>query len=815
MIVDISQEWMKLINHTMGKTRPASVYWLLLADQELFDLWRNVCNSWIKGGLPDGQGVTGAARSGKGIVASCFKEFEGDITRDEKVAIFKACLQGKVLLKKDPNYKGELKSVSDMAKDIKVFNKLKCIIVQYYAEKPGETFERPITWTSILKVFPMLEEEDELKMMRRAAGEVWMEKLLNRNSRADTFPQSFSMRLENLFNEKFGGPARARTEPFRSFVSTDHMQNVTPAKLNEQAPTCTLAFVDFTREASGPRDLEKEKWTEAEILCLLKYIVHVPRNPTRVIVISCYVGELSANITTALRRLALEDSVSYHCEYSTFTRVDGPYEQSRFLFSTPELVFFIGVTTEEFCNWSSVFHVRDDGNGKCPLATGYKLDAVLDEDFNFPTAHVEEEEETLAEEELIIKERMARSAPTWDMVDMGEGFVNPFAKPGRMLMKIINLFSNRGDTVLDFFSGGQVLRCAILCGRECFVISETEQEDNFIQEYGRQLQNAFWDPDRSSWFDRHYDPRSWYNPEDRTRDQEPIRNPGEAIPDLGERLDSRAQGATVHVEDDEDVPPPPTDLDPEVEGGNETENLGEHLGNTQGQSTVPPNHDEDDNIPDPNMGHSTQASSTVAPNIVKESEVVKGGWEQDDYLEEDELPNWGEKDEEEAKLDPESSRAVGTNEVDGGAAPGDGEASRGESAQAGASNRTSSPNFASTDKKLVYVSPETGIPIVLPRPQTSAGSSKVGVTDWEYKDALFLHYKWTKGPDKDKIVDVVAGQARIMTEDYKKLEALGIHKLEPVFTEPKKLKQDPSLVNWEINSELGEIPIDEFGSMER
>ena len=124
----------------MQKSRPASVYWLLCADQELFDMWKKVCNSWTQGHIPDGHGNKGTPRPGKGIVASCFKEFEGDITRDEKMEIFQACLEGKVLLKKDPGYKEEIKTVSDMARDIKIDNKLRTIIVQYIQEHHEKYF---------------------------------------------------------------------------------------------------------------------------------------------------------------------------------------------------------------------------------------------------------------------------------------------------------------------------------------------------------------------------------------------------------------------------------------------------------------------------------------------------------------------------------------------------------------------------------------------------------------------------------------------------------------------------------------------------
>lgn len=74
-------------------------------------------------------------------------------------------------------------------------------------------------------------------------------------------------------------------------------------------------------------------------------------------------------------------------------------------------------------------------------------------------------------------------APRFEMVGDSGGLVNPHCKPHRMIKLIIENFSLSGDTVLDFFLGGQVLKTSLMRKRECFVYANTEKELNFIEAY--------------------------------------------------------------------------------------------------------------------------------------------------------------------------------------------------------------------------------------------------------------------------------------------------------------------------------------------
>ena len=145
---------------TMGKTQIKNVFWLLLADQELFDSWREVCDAWCSGRIPDGKGAKGTARSSNGITFATFREFEGDITRDEKLSIFKAVLAEEVLVKKEAANKSSIPAMAEVAKDIKVTNKLKQVIMQYFLEKHENIFQKPLKWKEMVNGLPALDEDE-------------------------------------------------------------------------------------------------------------------------------------------------------------------------------------------------------------------------------------------------------------------------------------------------------------------------------------------------------------------------------------------------------------------------------------------------------------------------------------------------------------------------------------------------------------------------------------------------------------------------------------------------------------------------------
>ena len=67
--------------------------------------------------------------------------------------------------------------------------------------------------------------------------------------------------------------------------------------------------------------------------------------------------------------------------------------------------------------------------------------------------------------------------------------MNPNAKPTNVLKDLITKLSQKGQTVFDFFSGGQVLKASLLLGRECIAFAESEKESLFLQSYASKLRD--------------------------------------------------------------------------------------------------------------------------------------------------------------------------------------------------------------------------------------------------------------------------------------------------------------------------------------
>ena len=208
----------------------------------------------------------------------------------------------------------------------------------------------------------------------------------------------------------------------------------------------------------------------------------------------------------------------------------------------------------------------------------------------------------------------------------------------------------------------------------------------------------------------------------------------------------------------------------------------------------------------PQTVHSEQQSSTFDHAVKKAKVVVEGA--NLEVHQEGVTSNDANFEEGEVPQEPVSHHGVGVVVDNVG-----GEASRVGSPQAGASARIHSPNFASNNQKLVYHAPDTGEVVVLPRPTASESSSKVGFTGWKPSSPReFSHFVYTKGPKKGEKLDIVTGQIELGEEKYKEQAAQGLVKLVPVFVAVKPVEQDAAPKNYEIQSALGDIMINEFGS---
>jgi hypothetical protein len=133
----------------------------------------------------------------------------------------------------------------------------------------------------------------------------------------------------------------------------------------------------------------------------------------------------------------------------------------------------------------------------------------------------------------------------------------------------------------------------------------------------------------------------------------------------------------------------------------------------------------------------------------------------------------------------------------------DGSDQEGTPDKAGASAFSKSSQFYSGNDKLVFTSASTGSPIVLPLSKNPG--KPIGRTGYTYQDSHILYYEWKTGPDKGKRVAVDQAQKFLINKTP--------YSLKPVWASPNWVEQRPALTNTEIQSTLGDMFIDEYGSL--
>jgi hypothetical protein len=102
---------------TMDKTNLNIINWLLYASENLFTLWKKMCDKWLSGELPGPDGLeSDKPRAITLISANLFQQFEGLSSEAVIIGILNKVLAKKCLLKKDAAYKGSFPSLEELGK---------------------------------------------------------------------------------------------------------------------------------------------------------------------------------------------------------------------------------------------------------------------------------------------------------------------------------------------------------------------------------------------------------------------------------------------------------------------------------------------------------------------------------------------------------------------------------------------------------------------------------------------------------------------------------------------------------------------------
>jgi len=207
---------------TLSKSQLVTVYWILFAEEDLYNLWREVCNKWLVGTIKDSHGKLGVVKDAKSINAAMFRCFESDLMEFEIKMVLERVNKGKALLKKDSSFMQKIDTMEDLALTTKLFKRLQGLIIDFYRRFFPTQFSNNCTWANIIEVIPDLKTSKEIRRCRLGATDKYLKSLSKRTlpREKNVFPQGLVFRLEHLYYMKFGGSKHQRIQPYVFFLQT-------------------------------------------------------------------------------------------------------------------------------------------------------------------------------------------------------------------------------------------------------------------------------------------------------------------------------------------------------------------------------------------------------------------------------------------------------------------------------------------------------------------------------------------------------------------------------------------------------------------
>ena len=485
------QDWEATAKVTLEKRSLKEIFWLLLGSDELFSAWKGMCTDWISGILMDGHGEANeVARDPNKLTPALFRCFEGEISEHCILKIISSVREGKAFLKKDASSQSALPSMEELAKTEKVMGVLKEVILDFYIQNFKEKFTSTDTWVDVESRLGF--DEAELQRIRRACPDSFISAYVARNVAKPPTPAALRSRLTNIFFKTYGGSERIRQEPYKVFYTDNLCATLDPPQLNEAPPCAPLAFVDFSRRNT-------RVYLGVEVEVLLKYAVDLGQNEVTVVIFFITLGPQVKHVYDTLEKL--KATMSIHVEHGHYER-HGVYTAPGLYFkNTNDIIMFVGLSYDTMTSqqWKKVFV---SGTSE-PLDASFCFESQYDLDFleagykkSAAPNESEKAKELRQKKEWLVT--LKSRNPRFSFCGMAGGLVNPDAKPRRVYKDLIRMFSNSVDTVMDFFSGGAVLKSALETQRECFCYVDRMKEVEFLLLYPghlREITNigVFWD----------------------------------------------------------------------------------------------------------------------------------------------------------------------------------------------------------------------------------------------------------------------------------------------------------------------------------
>ena len=456
----------------MGRKSIKEMYWLLCGSDELFDEFGTLVKRFTNGELlNEFADFPVGTRQMKELNPSLFRCFEGGITEEQILVILRIISDGGGLLKKDPKCVVQLNSMEELAKTAKAEKVLERVLLEYYISKdkvPDTTTFEDLKAMLDINTFTM-------NKCRRAAGEDWILEQQVRSKKKHDMPSALVLRLENIWSLKHGGPKRNRMDPYKIFVRDRETRVIEPNPIQGDPKCAPLVIVDLAR-----RDLDI--FGDQEVLELMNFALGIGLGDTKFFVFFCRPGKQVASVLWAMESLV---DFYKRIEIGSF-RKKVPMKYTDDIFDTrEETVILAAFSVDEMSieAWEKMF--RPTGRMK---PTNYFFSLVKDKDFGDMISTKDAGEKM--DEDKVRLQNLTDLAPRWEMLQMGEGLVNKDCKPFNVIKHLVQYYSETADTVLDFFSGGQVLKVALFSGRECFSVACTNQEGEFLKDYPDYLRQS-------------------------------------------------------------------------------------------------------------------------------------------------------------------------------------------------------------------------------------------------------------------------------------------------------------------------------------
>ena len=469
----LPQDWEQVALQTLERQTLSELNWILYSSTTLYTYWQSVCEAYLDGELLGSDGNEGKKHKSGDISVGMFKCFEGDLAETQLMKILEKLMDGRCLMKKDANYKGDLPSIEELAKTAKFFKALKPRIHKYLFEKFPDHFSKETTWNQICHKLPELKEDKEMNRLKVICGEQYVSALTAKNKKEPAMPNNLQSALNVFVAIHFEVHLRERKVPFLVGLTKDLGLTLEPRSILDENPTCNLAIVDFARRDVRP-------WSVEELKTFFRWIATYTRSAVISVAIFVRPDVLHMNVLTALHEIK---DYYVHLEFGSYAGPENRYRDPKMIMRDQrEIIIMAGIASDSKNDWQSTFSQLK--------GLHFTFDDGQDKDFrtSFPSEYIPEKETREEKDARLAEERIVAlqcQAPRYDILgdNMLGTWVNPDCKSHKVIENLIRTMTPRGETVLDFFSGGQVLKESLLVGRECIAFSDTPKEQLFLESY--------------------------------------------------------------------------------------------------------------------------------------------------------------------------------------------------------------------------------------------------------------------------------------------------------------------------------------------